>query len=467
MIMQNSYQLTQHPIGSIREFFSLSWPLMLGIISHTLMMFVDRLFLAHYDSLALNAVSSSSLAYYAVVALPLGVAAIAEVLVGRQHGENQFAKIGTIVWSISALVAFVTPILWLIAATAPQTLFAGSGNEHYETIYFQILLLFAPIHLLQIVLVSFFIAIGKVRIVTAAALFGNIVNIILAYPLIFGVDGIPSLGIAGAAWATGIAQFVQLMFLSALFLNKSNRTQYNSHKCKLDFAKMRESLHIGIPSGLGQVMELSCHFLFLRMVLSVGPEQMTILAVVQSIYILISFITQAQSKTAGAIVSNLLGGKAFHFIPKVLRSALTMHSSFALVLFALVCFFPEFLLKLFMESSSAAIPLDSDLFTNFKMSLLFMAGFFLFDGFSWIMVGFLTAAGDTRYILGVSLLVHSVAYILPTAYFIYLHHGGADVAWSIVMSMSVLCFGLYFWRYITGRYLNNYLDLNLAIIIKK
>lgn len=456
--MQNSYQLTKHPIGSIREFFSLSWPLMIGLISHTLMMFVDRLFLAHYDSMALNAASSSCLAYYAVIALPLGVVAIAEVLVGRQHGESNFTKIGSTVWSIGVLVCFAIPILWLIAAFAPPILFNGSGHEHYETVYFQILLYCAPIQLMQIVLASFFIAIGKVRIVTVAALLGNIVNVFLAYLFIFGGGVIPSMGIAGAAWATGVAQVVQLLALFILFLNAANRTQYSTHKFSLDFEKMLECLRIGLPSGLGQVMELTCHFLFLRMVLSVGPEQMTILSVVQSLYILISFITQAQSKTAGAIVSNLLGGKAFEFIPKVLRSALIMHSGFALLLFALTCLFPEVLLNLFIEPGDNAIPIDSALFSTFKISLLFMAGFFLFDGFSWIMVGFLTAAGDTRYILGVSLFVHSIAYLLPTVYFIYLHHGGADIAWSIVMGMSILCFGFYLTRYATGHYLNNYLQ---------
>lgn len=465
--MQNSYQLTHHPIGSIREFFSLSWPLMIGLISHTLMMFVDRLFLANYDSMALNAATTSGLAYYAVIALPLGVAAITEVLVGRQHGESNFAKIGSTVWSISTLVCFAIPILWSIAAFAPHILFAGSGNEYYETVYFQILLYFAPIQLMQIVLASFFIAAGKVKIVTVAALLGNVVNVILAYIFIFGAGVISSMGIAGAAWATGIAQVVQLFALFALFLSASNRIQYRSHKFSLDFAKMLECLRIGLPSGLGQVMELTCHFLFLRMVLHVGPEQMTIVAVVQSLYILISFIIQAQSKTAGAIVSNLLGGKAFGYIPKVLRSALIMHSGFALLLFALTWFFPEVLLNLFMEPGDAIISVNSQQFYTFKMSLLFMAGFFLFDGFSWIMVGFLTAAGDTRYILAVSLFVHSIAYILPTAYFIYWHQGGADIAWSIVMVMSMLCFGFYLARYATGRYLNSYLQHdNKAVLIQ-
>jgi MATE family multidrug resistance protein len=88
-------------------------------------------------------------------------------------------------------------------------------------------------------------------------------------------------------------------------------------------------------------------------------------------------------------------------------------------------------------------------------ALLFMGLYFLFDGFAWILMGFLTASGDTRFVLFVSLIVQWLAYVLPTFVLIGIKQQGADVAWSIITFMSFLSFVSYFWRYYTGRWLRN------------
>ncbi|MFI5344431.1 MAG: hypothetical protein ACHQUC_09450, partial [Chlamydiales bacterium] len=62
--MQKTYELTAHPCGSKREFWTMTWPLMVGLLSSTIMMFVDRLFLAKWSPLGLNAAVSGGMAYY-------------------------------------------------------------------------------------------------------------------------------------------------------------------------------------------------------------------------------------------------------------------------------------------------------------------------------------------------------------------------------------------------------------------
>ena len=53
--MRNSYKLTHFPIGSLREIMTVSCPLILGLLSNSLMMFADRLFLANYSLESLSA----------------------------------------------------------------------------------------------------------------------------------------------------------------------------------------------------------------------------------------------------------------------------------------------------------------------------------------------------------------------------------------------------------------------------
>lgn len=286
--MKPAYQLTKHPVGSIREFWALSWPLMIGMMSSTLMMFADRLFLSRFDPMALNAAASGGIAYYMFLVMPMGVAAISEVLVGRLHGENSCDRSGRSVWQFILMAFLSFPVFVLIAKGAPGLIFYGTGNTDFETAYFGTLMLFGPVQLIQIALAGFFIAIGNVRIVTVSALIGNAINIVLDWFLIFGAGSLPALGVEGASLATGIAQSCQLLLLLIVFLSPAYRKEYGTAWIKFDWKVMKEGLSIGMPSGLGHLMEVICHFLFFRMIMSVSQEQMSLVAMVQSFYVLYS-----------------------------------------------------------------------------------------------------------------------------------------------------------------------------------
>ena len=77
---------------------------------------------------------------------------------------------------------------------------------------------------------------------------GAIVNIILDPILIHGYFGLPAMGVAGAAWATVIGQWVGAM-LSLYFNEHFNpEVQFGRRYAKLDPAIVRQILTVGIPS---------------------------------------------------------------------------------------------------------------------------------------------------------------------------------------------------------------------------
>jgi len=451
--MRPSYQLTTHPVGSKREFWTLTWPLMVGLLSSTAMLFIDRLFLAHWDPLALNAAVIGGMAYYMFLIIPMGIVEIAEVLVGRLHGEKRHREIGSAAWQMVWVAIGFLPIFWLIAAFAPLLIFHGSENINYETAYFRTLLAFAPIQCAVIGVSGFFIGIGNVKIVTFSAILSNLVNIALDYWLIFGGGPVPALGVVGAAVATGIALGIQLLILLAIFWTHHNRKMYGTAALSLNKPFLFEGVRIGLPSGAGRSIEVIAHFLFFRIVMSVGPEQMLLWAIAQSIYILSSFVIDAESKGASAIVANLLGASKYTHLSQVLRSGFTLHFGYFLIILALVFSFPEQIFNLFRSEEGVAIQMTPELMATFKRSLIAVSLFFLLDGLCWILIGFLTAAKDTRFVFWASALVNWVAYLPPTFWFIGWKKGGADVAWAIIILMTLLTFLLYLWRYLSGNWL--------------
>ena len=87
---------------------------------------------------------------------------------------------------------------------------------------------------------------------------GAIINIVLDPILIHGWFGLPAMGIAGAAWATVIGQWVAA-FLALYFNEKHNpEVQFGRRYAKLHGATVRQILTVGVPSivmnGVGSFM---------------------------------------------------------------------------------------------------------------------------------------------------------------------------------------------------------------------
>jgi MATE family multidrug resistance protein len=451
--MSTSYQLTKYPIGSMREVWAIAWPLMIGLISTSLMIFIDRMLLAWYAPAALNAGANAGMAYYMFLIIPMGICAISEVIAGRLHGKRELYDIGSAVWQMVWFAVMATPFLWLAGWLMGPVIFYGTGNEEYEMAYFQPLMFAAPFACIAVALSGFFIGTGKVRLVTYSILIANILNMVIAYVLIFGIAPFPPMGVRGAGIAMGLAELFQMLLLLAFFLRSDHRQRYGTGRYHYQPTYFWEGLHIGAPASLGHGIEVLAHYIFMRIVMSAGSEQLTIVALIQSFYILIGFVIEAQSKAVSAIAANLIGAKRYDLIGKVFQSATKLHTLFFALLAVVWLSYPDKLLSIFLSGESAHALADPALMAIAHQAALWMGIFFLFDGLSWILIGLLTAAGDTKFIFYISSLVNWVAYVLPTFFLVGIAKGGADIAWLTIAVYSVINFSLYFWRYYSGEWL--------------
>ncbi len=451
--MSNNYQLTRYPIGSIREIWSISWPLMLSLISNSIMLFVDRLVLSWHSPESLAAGANASMSYYLFLVIPMAVCAISEVLVGRLHGEGRFGEIGRPVWQTVWFALLLAVPMWPLAYFCSDYIFFGSADGYKEKVYFQILMAFAPLMCASVAFGGFFIGIGNVKVVTLCTLIANVFNVIGAYLFVFGAGFIQPMGVAGAGLATGLAQTIQVLLLIGCFLQRSYRQQYGTGRCVFDFGYFKEAISIGAPAGTGHVVEIFAHCVFFRILMMAGGPRMAIASLVQSFYLLFGFVVDGLSKSVGAIVSNLIGGNAFELIPKVFRSSILLHTLFSLLYLLGIYFLQDSLLLIFFSGEGALLLEDPATLQSAKEAMLWMCLFFLFDGYSWILIGQLTASGDTKFIFYISSILNWFAYVLPVFVLVGLWERGADAAWMIIAFYSILNFCIYFWRYYTGRWL--------------
>ena len=248
-----------------------------------------------------------------------------------------------------------------------------------------------------------------------------------------------------SAIATVFSQGIQVLILAAVFFSAQYRQLFKTHIISLDFTLLWQCLKIGTPNAVAHAMEIAAWgFLFFLMD-GVSQSHVTILAIGQSIYILFAFLTEGMEKGITAIASNLLGSKQQSMLSKLFRSSLTMFAGILLFLAIPLLLYPEPLID--------AFSIDPQLYKITKISLHWIWIFFLFDGLVWILAGFLTSGGDTKFIMLVNTVTVWGLAIAPIYFFVNILGGPPYAPWAIIAVYGAINAGCFYWRYHSGKWL--------------
>ena len=281
------HALTRYPSGSLRELWAISFPLMLSLLSGSLMLFCDRLILAQYSIDALTASATATLIASAIQFFFISTTAIAEVFVGQCNGAGRFQNVGEPVWQMMWFSLMTTALFWPLALWgAPYVLHSEVTEPEIQC--FRWLMFFGPVFCLVGSLTAFYVGLGKVRFVTVSVIAANIVNIGVDVVLIFGWDPyIPSLGMVGASIATGIAQLIQLTILFMDFTRKENQQRFGTGRFAFNPKSLMQCLKVALPNSITHTLEIFAWAALFQMMLIASHDHLTVIAVSQSIFFLV------------------------------------------------------------------------------------------------------------------------------------------------------------------------------------
>jgi putative MATE family efflux protein len=238
--------------------FSMSLPIMVSMLVQSLYNIVDGIFVAKINE---NALTATSIAYSAqmlqiAVAVGTGVgvnAVISRFLGAKQQDKvNRAATTGLLLTLLSSLVF----VIWGVFGTkAFISLFTDDAQTlSMGTQYLRICQLFCSGIFLGTFFQRLLQATGKTFLSMLAQLFGALVNIILDPILIFGMFGLPEMGIRGAAIATVCGQWTAavLGFLLHIIQNKEIHFEWKGFRFEWNIVGM--IYRVGAPTILTQAI---------------------------------------------------------------------------------------------------------------------------------------------------------------------------------------------------------------------
>ena len=233
---------------------SMSVPPMISMLIQSMYNVVDSIFVARLSQNALTAVSLAFPLQNLVLAVAVGLGVGLNACIARSLGAgdpekaNDAAAHGLVFTTIHALLfvlvgVFGTRPFLQMFTTDPEVLEMGCQYS-----YIVICLSFGSLY--HIFIEKIFQATGNMVAPMILQGVGAIINIVLDPILIFGLFGLPAMGVPGAAIATVAGQMTACALAVALFVKGDCPVRIHMKGFRLKGAVAAQVYSVAVPSGL-------------------------------------------------------------------------------------------------------------------------------------------------------------------------------------------------------------------------
>jgi MATE family multidrug resistance protein len=257
-----------------REVLRLALPAMGEQMLSMMVGLVDTYLVGHLGAAPLAAVGLSNQWVFAAVALFGAIATGSTALIARLTGGKDWQSangvvvqsilLGAVIGLVATVlgVAFSGPALSVLGAEPDVADLGSTYLRIVSSIFFFSTLMFVGNACLR--------GAGDTRTPLYIMLVVNLLNIIVAWTAINGPFGLPKLGVAGSAVGAAAGRLVGGVLVIAILVKGRAGIQLQFRGARPDGDLIRRILHVGLPSGLEQLLFRSGHMVFARVVAGLG-----------------------------------------------------------------------------------------------------------------------------------------------------------------------------------------------------
>jgi MATE family multidrug resistance protein len=440
--------------GGYRQVLAIAVPLILSTASWSVQHFVDRMFLTWYAPEAIAAAMPAGMVYFSVVSVFMGTAGYASTFVAQYYGAGQYQRIGPALWQgvwISLLAGVV--LLGLIPFAEPIFQFVGHDKavQASEIDYFRIICLGGGPYIASYALSGFYSGLGKTWPVMWVNILATMVNLVLDYALIFGRWGFPEMGIKGAGIATVIAGiFSFLVFLGLIATGEHNRRYQTISGWRPEKELFQRLLKYGVPSGVQFFLEMASFTTFILLVGRLGTASLA----ASNIAFNINTLAFMPMIGCGIAISMLVGQYLGADKPGLAR--VSVYSGFHLTFVYMTTIAAAYVLlpDIFVAPfAHKADPSEFSEIYHYSIVLLrFVAVYSIFDTMNIIFTSAIKGAGDTRFVMFMTVILSLFVLIIPTYLAIVVFKYGLMFSW-VLATVYITIIGVTFYlRFLGGKW---------------
>lgn len=456
-----------------REFkynLKLATPVILGMLGHTVVAFVDNIMVGQIGTAELAAVSLGNSFMFIAMSLGIGFSTAITPLVAEADAEHNF-KQGKSSFKHGLFLCAV------LGAFLVLTIFLAKPVMYYMGQPPAVVALAMPY--LNLVAVSLFPLIifqafkqfsdglSLTRYPMYATIVANVVNVVLNYMFIFGKFGAPELGIVGAAIGTLASRVIMVLFLWYLLYKdkKAHPFVIGIKLFELSKKMLLKVTKLGVPSALQMFFEIGIFTAAIWLSGILGKNHQAANQIALNLSTMTFMVAMGFSVAAMIRVGNQKGLKRFDELRRIAFSIFLLSTILA-VIFALLFFiFYKTLPNMYLDYDNLAELADNTEVASIAGSLLLIAAVFqISDTIQVVALGALRGMQDVI----IPTIITFIAYWLvgfPISYYLGLHTDyGSSGIWIGLLAGLTVSGILLFMRF---NYLSKKLEHDKLSILKK
>ncbi len=257
------------PVG--RLLFSMALPLVSSMLIQALYNVVDSIYVSRVSEQAVTALSLAFPVQNLQIGFATGIAVGVNSLLSKSLGEGNSQRANTAAGNGIFLVGIVTVVFMLFGFFGSRPYYAIQSQvaETVEggTAYTSICCIFSLGIFAEVLGERILQASGRTIYTLFTQGTGAILNILLDPVFMFGWFGLPAMGIAGAAVATVIGQWVAAILAIIFNLKCNPDVRFGASFLKPDWSVLRPVLVVSVPSiimmAIGSVMNFGMNQILL------------------------------------------------------------------------------------------------------------------------------------------------------------------------------------------------------------
>ena len=403
--------------------WQLAAPVMLGMLGHTFVSFVDNIMVGQLGTAEIAAVSLGNSFMFIAMSLGIGFSTAITPLVAEADSSKNFEKgksafkhglflctvLGVLLF---LLVFFAKPLMYLMKQPIEVVELA---IPYLDLVAFSLI----PLIIFQ-GFKQFSDGLSMTRYPMYATIIANVVNVALNYVLIFGKLGFPELGIVGAAYGTLISRFVMLWYLWILLKKKEKSKDFvtNIKLFVLDKLMLRKLISLGAPSAMQMFFEVAIFTaaIWLSGLLGKNPQAANQIALNLSS---MTFMVAMGLSVASMIrIGNQKGLKQYFELRRIAFSLFLLGTIFAIGFGLTFFLFHEYLPRIYVDFDDVVNYNDNMEVVSIASKLLLAAAIFqISDSVQVVVLGALRGLQDVK----IPTIITFVSYWLvgfPISYFL-------------------------------------------------
>lgn len=313
---------------------------------------------------ALAATTNGNLVMFLLTAFVFGFGMAATILVGQAFGRHDIATArrvtGTTVGAFLPVSLVVALIGWWVAPEVLDLLGTAAAIVPLARAYLQVTFLAMPAILMQTILMMTLRGSGDALTPLIFMGLAVLLDVLLNPLLILGAGPLPTLGIAGSALATAIANYVSLGAMLVYIYRRDLPLRLRGAEWRAlrpDPAILRVIFAKGLPMGIQMIVVSSSMLTMMRLVNREGVDTTAAFGATQQLWTYVQMPAMALGAAVSAMVAQNIGAGLWDRVGRITRTGVLYAVLLTGALVAVLLVADRQAMEIFLGADSPAIPI--------------------------------------------------------------------------------------------------------------